>query len=424
MTDSMLDVFQRIPACAIMKKIVGQENMSENGNKSKLTGLAYRRIVVKLGTHLLTGGGSHLDQEVMADLVRQIATLHQRGVEIVVVSSGAIAAGRHKLGLDKTIKGIPFKQVLASVGQSRLMNVYEQLFGQHGITVAQALLTKGDIADRAGYLNARNTLLALMELRVIGIVNENDVISTDEIKEAKFGDNDNLSAMVANLIDADMLMILTDIGGLYTADPHIDPTAKLVPVVSKIDTSIKKMATDTASNVGTGGMITKIEAAQAATACGVHVVIAGGKEPDIIIRLASNEAAGTHFLPASDHLESRQRWMLSGLSTRGKLIIDNGAVLALKKNNRSLLAAGIEKAEGKFGRGDIVAIYDTAGNQVGCGITNYSAGDIGIIKGAQSDKIAGLLSFDYGPEVVHRNNLALMEKEGPSAHRQTIPGRQ
>jgi glutamate 5-kinase len=397
------------------------KKMNTKNSKSKKSGLAYRRIVVKLGTHLLTGGGSHLDQSVMADLARQMAHLHQRGTEIVVVSSGAIAAGRHKLGLDGAVKGIPYKQVLASVGQSRLMNVYEQLFDQHHITVAQALLTKSDIADRAGYLNARNTLLALMELGVIGIINENDVVSIDEIKEARFGDNDNLSAMVANLVDADMLMILTDIGGLYTADPHIDPMARLVPLVSKIDAGIKRLGANTASSVGTGGMITKIEAAQVATASGVRVVIADGQEPDVIIRLASGEAIGTHFLPTADHRESRQRWMVSGLCTRGKLIIDSGAALALKKQNRSLLAAGIEKAEGKFGRGDIVAIYDTEDAQVGCGITNYSSGDIAIIRGAQSDKIAGLLNFDYGPEVVHRNNLALMEREGPSAHRQALP---
>jgi glutamate 5-kinase len=391
--------------------------MNQKNSTSKATGLAYRRIVVKLGTRLLTDDDNHLNQTVMADLARQIAYLHERGAEIVIVSSGAIAAGRHKLGIDGAIKGIPYKQVLASVGQSRLMNVYEQLFDQHHITVAQALLTKGDIADRAGYLNARNTLLALMEFRVIGIVNENDVISIDEIKEDKFGDNDNLSAMVANLVDADVLIILTDIGGLYTADPNIDPTARLVPLISKVDAGIKRTGARTASNVGTGGMVTKIEAARVATASGVRVVIANGKEPDVVIRLASGEAIGTHFLPTADQKESRQRWMVSGLSTRGKLIIDNGAVTALKKQNRSLLAAGIEKAEGKFGRGDIVAIYDTEGVQIGCGMTNYSANDINTIKGAQSDKIAGLLSFDYGPEVVHRNNLALMEREGPSAHR-------
>jgi glutamate 5-kinase len=391
--------------------------MNQKNSTAKATGLAYRRIVVKLGTRLLTGDGNHLNQALMADLARQIAHLHERGADIAIVSSGAIAAGRHKLGINGAIKGIPYKQVLASVGQSRLMNVYEQLFDQHHITVAQALLTKGDIGDRAGYLNARNTLLALMELRVIGIINENDVVSIDEIKEAKFGDNDNLSAMVANLVDADMLMILTDIGGLYTADPHIDPTARLVPLISKVDAGIKRIGVKTASDVGTGGMVTKIEAARVATASGVRVVIADGKEPDIVIRLASGEAIGTHFLPTADQRESRQRWMVSGLCTRGKLIIDNGAVTALKKHNRSLLAAGIDRAEGKFGRGDIVAIYDTEGAQIGCGITNYSASDINTIKGAQSDKIAGLLSFDYGPEVVHRNNLALMEREEPSAHR-------
>jgi glutamate 5-kinase len=397
--------------------------MNTNNKQIKSSELAYRRIVVKLGTSLLTGGGNHLNQEVMSNLIGQIARLQEQGAETVIVTSGAIAAGRDKLGLTEKIKGIPYKQVLASVGQSRLMNTYERLFEQHNITVAQALLTKADIADRAGYLNARNTLLALMELRVVCIVNENDVISIDEIKEAKFGDNDNLSAMVANLVDADMLMILTDIGGLYTADPHSDPEAKLIPLVEKIDASIKRLGANTASKVGTGGMITKIEAAQVATASGVCVVIAGGREPDVIVRLASGDSIGTHFLPKTTNLESRQRWMLSGLCTKGKLIIDTGAALALKKQNRSLLAAGIQTAEGKFGRGDIVAIYDTEGTQIGCGITNYSAGDISIIKGAQSNKIGSLLSFDYGPEVVHRNNLALLEREEPSANRQTIPFR-
>ncbi|OGN99584.1 MAG: glutamate 5-kinase, partial [Chloroflexi bacterium RBG_13_52_12] len=376
--------------------------------------------VVKLGTRLLTGGGSHLDTAVMSNLARQVARLHAQNVEVVIVSSGAIAAGRHKLGINGAIKGTPYKQVLASVGQSRLMNTYDQLFGEYNITVAQALLTKSDIADRAGYLNARNTLLALMELGVICIINENDVISVDEIKEAKFGDNDNLSAMVANLIDADMLMILTDIGGLYTADPRIAPDARLVPLVKKIDAAIKRLGANTASNVGTGGMITKIEAAKLATASGVHVVIADGKEPDVVLRLASGDATGTHFLPAISHMESRRRWMVSGLSTRGKLVVDSGAALALKKQNRSLLAAGIQNAEGRFGRGDIVAIFGNEGTQIGCGITNYSSNDINIIKGARSNKIAGLLHFDYGPEVVHRNNLALLEREEQGANRQTL----
>jgi glutamate 5-kinase len=385
--------------------------------QEKSSKLVYRRIVVKLGTGLLTGSGNHLDQKVMSSLASQIAQLQKRGAEIVIVTSGAIAAGKHKLGLTEKIKGIPYKQVLASVGQSRLMHTYEQLFERHNITIAQALLTKSDIADRAGYLNARNTLLSLMELKVVCIVNENDVVSTEEIKEAKFGDNDNLSAMVANLVDADMLILLTDIGGLFTADPHTNDKAKLIPVVKKIDANIKRLGADTTSAVGTGGMITKIEAAKLATESGVRVVIADGREPNIIIRLATGDSIGTHFLSAVDHLESRQRWLLSGLSTKGKLIIDSGAALALKKQKRSLLAAGIKSVEGKFGRGDIVEIYDTAGTQIGSGITNYNAGDIVIIKGAQSDKISSLLSFDYGPEVIHRNNLALIEREAPVAKR-------
>ncbi len=395
--------------------------MSRTRNKLNPSGLPYHRIVVKFGTSLLTGGSDRLNQEIMSNLVAQVARLHGQGLETIIVSSGAIASGRHKLGLTRKIKGIPFKQVLASVGQSRLMNVYAELFGQHNITVAQALLTKADLSDRAGYLNTRNTLLALLELRVVCIVNENDVVAIDEIQEAKFGDNDNLSAMVANLVDADLLMILTDIGGLYTADPHLDPNAHLITQVVRIDSDIECLGTSSASSLGTGGMITKIEAARLATASGVNVIIADGRETDVILRLASGEAIGTHFLPTTSKLESRKRWMLSGLCTRGKLVIDAGAALALRKQNRSLLSAGIMKAEGTFARGDIVAIYDTEGTNLGCGITNYSSSDISIIKGAHSKKIASLLSFDYGPEVVHRNNLALLEREEPSEHRQTLP---
>lgn len=391
--------------------------MKTDKKSADSTGLSYRRFVIKLGTSLLTGGGDRLNRGIIASLAAQIARLQAQGTEVVIVSSGAVAAGRHKLGITREIKGIPYRQVLASVGQSRLMNTYEQIFEQHNITVAQALLTKGDIADRAGYLNARNTLLALMELKVVCIVNENDVVSADEIKENKFGENDILSAMVANLIDADMLMILSDTGGLYTADPREDPKAQLVPVVKKIDASIKRLCSDTSSGVGTGGMITKIEAAKLATSSGVHVVIAAGKEPDIILKLASGDMRGTHFLPTISHLESRRRWMLSGLGTRGRLTIDSGAALALKKQNRSLLAAGVKSAEGKFARGDIVEIYDTEGTQIGCGIANYSAADINIIKGARSNAIGSLVEIDFGPEVVHRNNLTLLEREAPIANR-------
>jgi glutamate 5-kinase len=395
--------------------------MNKNTKKTKTSSLKYHRIVVKLGTRLLTGGSKqHLDLEIMSNITRQIADLHKQGVQVVIVSSGAVAAGRYKLGIEGAVKGIPYKQVLASVGQSRLMNTYEQLFDVYHITVAQALLTKSDIAERAGYLNARNTLIALMELGVICIVNENDVVSADEIKENKFGENDILSAMVANLIDADMLMILGDTGGLYTADPKLDPKAHLIPVVKKIDASIKRLCTGALSGGGTGGMITKVEAARLATSSGVRVVSAAGKEPDIILKLAAGEACGTHFLPTISHLESRRRWMVSGLCTKGKLNVDSGAATALKKQNRSLLAAGIKNAEGKFGRGDIVAIFDTDGTQIGCGIVNYSSGDINLIKGTQSDKIAGLVSIDYGPEVVHRNNLALLEREDQGVNRQAL----
>ncbi len=376
--------------------------------QSDLTNVPYHRIVAKFGTSLLTSGSDHLNQDIMSNLVAQVAQLHHRGLEMLIVSSGAIASGRHKLGLTKKIKGIPFRQVMASVGQSRLMNVYEQLFGQYDITVAQALLTKADLSDRAGYLNARNTLLALLELRVLCIVNENDVVAVDEIQEAKFGDNDNLSAMVANLVDADLLLLLTDTAGLYTADPHRKPDARLISQVERIDSEIERVAADTPSRLGTGGMITKIEAAKLATASGVTVVIADGREPDIVLRLAAGEAVGTHFLPTGSKLESRKRWMLSGLSTKGKLVVDSGAALALKKQKRSLLAAGIEQVEGKFQRGDIVHIYDPQGSRLGCGITNYSSADIGIIKGAHSRKIATLLGYDYGSEVVHRNNMVVL----------------
>jgi glutamate 5-kinase len=246
------------------------------------------------------------------------------------------------------------------------------------------------------------------------------VVSIDEIKEAKFGDNDNLSAMLANLVDADLLIILSDISGLYSSDPNRDPGAELIPLVKKIDAKIRRLATVNTDGLGTGGMVTKIEAARLATSWGVTVVIADGREPDIIPRLASGEEIGTRFLPTTSKLESRKRWMLSGLCTRGKLVVDAGAAVALKKQNRSLLSAGIQAVEGSYERGDIVAIYDTAGNYLGCGITNYNSGDTSTIKGTQSNKIAALLDFDYGPEVVHRNNLALLESEETSEHRQTV----
>jgi glutamate 5-kinase len=344
----------------------------------------------------------------MSSLVEQIARLHSQGTEIVIISSGAIASGRQKLKKVPERKNTPFKQVLASVGQSHLMYTYEQLFSQYDVTVAQALLTKRDLCDRSGYLNARNTLLALIELGIICIVNENDVVAIDEIEELKFGDNDNLSAMVANLIDADLLAMLTDIAGLYTTDPHYDPQAQLIRRVDKIDAEIKRMACDTAGRQGTGGMATKIEAARLATSSGVNVVIADGREPDILVKISQGEEIGTFFPVQVSKMESRKRWMLSGLASKGKVTVDKGAASALKEHNKSLLPAGVIKAEGKFQRGDIVDILDEKGKHIGYGITNYSSSDLAIIGGKHSDTIGSLLGYDYGDEVVHRNNMVIL----------------
>jgi glutamate 5-kinase len=348
----------------------------------------------------------------MSSLVEQIARLHGQGTEIVIISSGAIASGRQKLKKVPERKNTPFKQVLASVGQSHLMYIYEQLFDRYDITVAQALLTKGDLCDRSGYLNARNTLLALIELGIICIVNENDVVAIDEIEELKFGDNDNLSAMVANLVDADILIMLTDIGGLYTADPHYNVQAQLIRRVDKIDAEIERMACDTPERSegprqGTGGMATKIEAAKLATSSGVNVVIADGRELDILVRINGGEDTGTFFPAQVSKMESRKRWMLSGLASKGRVIVDKGAASALKEHNKSLLPAGVMKAEGKFQRGDIVDILNEKGKHIGFGISNYGSSDLAVIGGKHSDTIGSLLGYDYGDEVIHRNNMVM-----------------
>lgn len=368
----------------------------------------YRRLVVKLGTNLVTTGDGCLDLENMASLVDQVSRLHQQGLEINLVSSGAIAAGRDKLGLDREHKDIPWRQVMAAVGQGRLMHTYEQLFARHGITVAQALLTKMDISDRAGYLNARNTLMTLLDLRVLPIVNENDVVAIDEIKEAKFGDNDNLSAMVANLVDADLLILLSDVAGLYTADPHVDSRAELIPKVEKIDAHIEQLAKGAGGGQGTGGMATKVEAAKLAADSGVAVVIADGRLTEVVSRLVQGESVGTFFPPTTTRLESRKRWMVSGLASRGKVIVDAGAAAALKKGKGSLLPAGIKGVEGEFRRGDVVQVVDTQGSRIACGILNYSSADIEAIKGAHSEEIMSILGYEYGAEVVHRNNLMVL----------------
>jgi len=379
------------------------------------TSLAYKRIVLKFGTSLLTGGSDHLDIDFMSGLMKQVAAIHEQGAEVVIVTSGAVAAGRHRLKVNHELKGVPLRQVLAAVGQGRLMKVYEELFEKHLITVAQALLTRADLADRAGYLNARNTFMGLLELGIVGIVNENDVVAVDELEEARFGDNDNLSAMVANLVDADLLVMLTDIAGLYTADPHTHTEACLIPEVRNIDSTIESMAGDTVGKLGTGGMSTKIEAARLATASGVNVIIADGRENEVIRRLAQGEAIGTRFVPTTSKLESRERWMLSGLCTRGCLVVDDGAAQALVEQNKSLLPAGVKEVQGEWERGDIVDVCSLGGARIASGITNYSSSDAIAIKGMRSGQIAHQLGYDYGAEVIHRNNMVLLNRRADGA---------
>lgn len=367
----------------------------------------YERIVVKLGTNLLTSGTDRLDLEIMASLVGQVARLRRAGQEPIVVTSGAITAGRHRIGLLPRRRGIPVRQVLSAVGQSYLMQAYDQLFAWHDLVTAQALLTRHDLSDRIGYLNARNTLLSLLEFGVVPIVNENDAVAVEEIAETKIGDNDTLSALVSNLVDADLLAILTNTRGLYTADPNIDPQARLLERVERIDADIERLAGGAISSRSIGGMVTKVRAARLATASGVDVVIADGHEPHVLERLAVGESIGTHFPSPIDRVESRKRWMLAGLSTRGRVAVDAGAAHALLDEKKSLLPAGVVGVEGPFGRGDTVQICDAEGAHIGYGITNYSDAELAQIRGLHSDRIAATLGYEYGAEVVHRNNLVL-----------------
>ncbi len=370
--------------------------------------MSYHRLVVKLGTNLLTAGTDKLDLEVMAGLVGQIARLQQEGRQVIVVSSGAVAAGRHRLGNLRQLKNVPLRQVCAAVGQSILMDAYDQLFGWHDITIAQTLVTRGDLQNRQSYLNARNTLLSLLELGIVPIVNENDVVAVDELEGASFGDNDNLSALVANLVDADVLVLLTDIDGLYTADPALHRDAIRIPLVERIDERIEAIAGGTSSKRARGGMITKIQAAKLATASGVAVVIARGYNKDVLQRLCAGEPAGTLFLPTTSRLESRKRWMLSGLSQKGTITVDEGAVSAICHDDRSLLPAGVKHAEGAFQRGDIVSIRDAVGREIAYGVVNYNADDVAKLRGLKSSQIQSALGYHYGDEVVHRNNLVVL----------------
>ncbi len=367
--------------------------------------MAYQRIVVKLGTSVLTAGTDRLNRPQILDLVRQMAGLFAEGREMILVSSGAIMAGREVLGFPKLDKNIPFRQVLAAVGQGRLMHLYAQLFDLYDITVAQALLTRRDLAHRSHYLNARNTLMALLRQRVLPVVNENDTVAVEEIK---IGDNDNLSALVANLVDADLLIMLTDTAGLFTADPRLDPNARLIPEVPMIDDTIRELAGSTTTGRGVGGMITKIEAAELATRSGTEVVIAAGDVDNVIPRLVAGEAIGTRFRATASRVESRKRWILAE-PPRGTVVVDAGAARALLKNGKSLLPVGVTAVEGHFERGETVRVVDQMGVEIGRGITNYGAGSLTRIHGLQSDQIEKVLGYDYGAVVIHRDDLVVVE---------------
>ena len=369
--------------------------------------LKYKRVVAKAGTGVLTSESGKLDLDAVADLVRQLAYVHNQGVEVLLVTSGAVAVGGSSIPDFPFRKDIGFRQVLAAIGQGRLMGIYENLFSTHDITIAQALLTWKDLSDRQGYLNVRNTLLALIEMRVLPVLNENDVVASDEIGEV-FGDNDKLSALVANLVDADLLVILSDIDGLYTSDPRVDPEAKLIREVERVDGSIEALAGKHRNPETRGGMPTKLDAIRSVTAAGVPAVVCDGRNPRALIKLINGEQVGTLFAPTSNRMESRKKWMLSGLSKKGTITVDKGATLALLNHQTSLLPAGISRVQGTFGRGDIVSIVTSGGEEIACGIANYSSADIEYIKGTRSNDINALLGYQYGAEVVHRNNMVVL----------------
>jgi glutamate 5-kinase len=364
-------------------------------------------IVVKLGTSTLTAGTSALSAARMVELVRQMAELHQQGCKVVLVSSGAIAAGRERLGFRQLPKDIPAKQMLAAVGQPRLMALYEQLFDIYKVTVAQVLLTRTDLADRRRYLNSRNTLSALLSQRVIPIINENDTVATEEIR---VGDNDNLSALVANLIEADLLVMLTDQAGLFTADPRLDPSAELIQDVlsPSIPQSIWDAVGGTAGKLGTGGMLTKLQAAELARRSGTTVVIAAGDETNVLTRLVRGEKLGTRFSPLATTLEGRKRYILAGGNkVPGVLVVDAGASQALRKGS-SLLPVGVTRIIGEFDCGDTVKVVDSSGSEIALGLVTFAAGELARIAGKQSGEIETILGGDYEDEVIHRNNLVLL----------------
>jgi len=374
-------------------------------NHSSDVNVLRRRIVVKVGTSTLTDGGNRLHPPRMVDLVRQLHGLREGGAQVVLVTSGAQQAGRERLGFPETVKSIPFKQMLSAVGQGRLMHLWEQYFDLYGIVTAQVLLTRQDIEDRHRYLNLRDTFESLLERGIVPIVNENDAVATEEIR---VGENDTLSAMVANLIEADLLVLLSDIDGLYTANPRNDASAELIPLVPVIDSAIYELARGSGTAMGSGGMHTKLLAADMAVHTGTSVVIANGGRENVLLDIAAGRAVCTRFPAAISTAEGRKRWLLAQKTVAGQVIVDAGAAEALLEKGSSLLPVGIVQAHGRFERGSIVAVVDPAGRAIARGLANYSSSDLAKVIGHRSASIAELLGYDYGPEFIHRDKLVLL----------------
>ncbi|WP_426112249.1 glutamate 5-kinase [Massilia sp. PWRC2] len=363
------------------------------------------RIIIKVGSSLVTNDGRGLDHGAIARWAAQIAALRALGKEVVLVSSGAIAEGMLRLGFEQRPTDIHELQACAAVGQMGLAQIYESSFRAHGLGTAQVLLTHADLADRERYLNARSTLTTLLRFGVVPIINENDTVVTDEIK---FGDNDTLGALVANLIEADALVILTDQHGLFSADPRKDPAATLVATGRAGDPALEAMAGGAGSSLGRGGMLTKILAAKRAARSGAHTIIAWGRDSDVLTRLAAGEAIGTELLADTGRMTARKQWMTDHLHTAGKLTLDAGAVQKLTREGKSLLPIGVVGVSGQFGRGAVVTCVGEDGVTVARGLSNYSSSEALRIMRKPSSEIEAVLGFLDGPELIHRDNMVLM----------------
>jgi len=364
-----------------------------------------RRLVVKVGSSLVTNQGQGLDQAAIARWAAQIAQLRTRNKEVVLVSSGAIAEGMQRLGWTKRPHAMHELQAAAAVGQMGLVQVYETCFREHGLHTAQVLLTHADLADRQRYLNARSTLRTLLTLGVVPIINENDTVVTDEIK---FGDNDTLAALVTNLIEADCLIILTDQAGLYTRDPREDSTAELVREAKAGAPGLEDMCGRAGSHIAKGGMLTKVLAAKRAARSGAHTVIASGREPDVLLRLAEGEAIGTQLIAETMPIAARKQWLADHLQVNGRLLLDAGAMRALVKDGKSLLPIGVKSIEGAFERGAVVACLSPEGKELARGLVNYGANEARRILGKPSSEILSVLGYVDEPELIHRDNLVLL----------------